>query len=265
VTATAYQCQGCNAVSPRWIGFCPNCRSYNSYVMQAGASVRTVAPVALADVHAPDVARYDTGFEGVNEVLGGGFPEGGLILLGGDPGVGKSTLTLQVCASLAANGQVLYVAAEEPATQIKQRADRLRVSAPALYLLCENSLDAALGAALEARFIVIDSIQTVTLDRLSAEAGSPKQVKACVLELMKFAKARGCAALIISHVTKSKKIAGPRALEHMVDTVLYFAGEEESTLRVLSCKKNRYGPSNIRAELYGGSNGFRGNCSDRQG
>jgi len=265
VTATAYQCQGCGAASPRWLGFCPNCQSYNSYVMHAGVAVRNVAPVALADIHAPDVARYDTGFESVNAVLGGGFPAGGLILLGGDPGVGKSTLTLQVCASLAANGQVLYIAAEEPATQIKQRADRLRVTAPAIFLLSETSLDVALTAAAVARFIVVDSIQTVAVDRLSAEAGSPKQVKACVLVLKAFCKARGCAALIISHVTKSKKIAGPRALEHMVDTVLYFEGSEDSTLRVLLCKKNRFGPSGVRAELYGGNNGFRGNCSDRPG
>ena len=252
--ATVFACSACGAQSPQWLGRCPECGGWNTLAEERepasrpaspGAS-RGTAPVRLADVAAAELPRLATGIADVDRVLGGGLVPGSIVLLGGEPGIGKSTLLLQVAAKLAGRaGEVLYVSAEESARQVRMRAARLGAEAPGLLLLAETDLDAILVAAQAGRFaaVVVDSIQTVASPSVPAAAGSVTQVRECAGRLLAFAKTTGVPVLIIGHVTKDGTLAGPKALEHLVDAVLSFEGERFHAQRVVRALKNRFGPA----------------------
>ena len=204
-------------------------------------------PMTLADIEGEAHVRRQCGMDELDRVLGGGIVEGSVVLVGGDPGVGKSTLLLQVCGRLAGAGaRVLYVTGEESARQIKLRANRLHVQADTLWILAENAMDDILARfeALQPSFMVVDSIQTVYRPELSAAPGSVSQVRECASLLMRAAKSQGCAVFLVGHVTKEGAIAGPRVLEHMVDAVLYFEGDRRHAWRILRAVKNRFGSVN---------------------
>jgi DNA repair protein RadA/Sms len=256
---SVYRCQACGFQTGKWYGRCPDCGEFNTMVEERTAPVARTGrhagappaaasrPVRLADVSAGDAARVRTGIAELDRVLGGGVVAGSLVLIGGDPGIGKSTLMAQACGALAeAAGPVLYVSGEESAAQVKLRADRLGLGAKDLYLLAETAMEAieAQVAALAPRVLVVDSIQTVYLGGLESAPGSVSQVRECGGRLMLLAKSRGLAVFLVGHVTKEGALAGPRVLEHLVDTVLYFEGERHATYRVLRAVKNRFGSTN---------------------
>jgi len=242
-----YVCQACGAVAPRWAGKCEACLAWNTIVEEASAprlSGRAVTFVGLEGVgEAPK--RRATGIAELDRVLGGGLVPASAVLVGGDPGIGKSTLLLQAAASLArAGGKVLYITGEEAVDQIRLRARRLGLAgAPIALAAATNLRDIAtsLEAEREAALVVIDSIQTMWLDHLDSAPGTVAQVRACSFELIRLAKANGFAVVLVGHVTKEGAIAGPRVLEHMVDAVLYFEGERGHQFRILRGVKNRYG------------------------
>ena len=251
-----YVCQQCGATTPAYFGRCPECGVWNSLVETVeevrpatGAAPRRTTSAAnrampLSAIGSADLDRVTVPIEEFDRVLGGGLVRGSLVLLGGDPGIGKSTLVLQTAAALAAAGQtVLYVSGEESAQQIKLRADRLNVPGDSMLVLAETSLSEALAAAeaTDPTLLIIDSIQTMYLDDITSAAGSVSQVRECTARLMQWAKGRGVATLIIGHVTKEGAIAGPRVLEHMVDAVLYLEGERHHQYRILRGVKNRFG------------------------
>ena len=253
-----FECQHCGYISPRFLGKCPQCQSWNSMVevkIQDQTDRRTRAtitgekmrPTRLNDVIPKKQARDKTDLEELNRVLGGGVVPGSMVLLGGDPGIGKSTLLLQVSQQLAATGgKVLYVSGEESAEQIKMRAQRLGVIDQEFYLYAETDMSDIRQAIedLEPDYVIIDSIQTMTQPDVSSVAGSVSQVRETTAELLKIAKSNGIAIFIVGHVTKEGSIAGPRMLEHMVDTVLYFEGEQHQSFRILRAVKNRFGSTN---------------------
>jgi len=250
-----YTCQQCGLQSPKWLGRCSDCGEWNSLVEETvtvGKGKRALAPSSgaepqrLAEVLVTDEDRQCCGLEELDRVLGGGLVPGSLILLGGDPGIGKSTLLLQAAARWAKAGPVLYVTAEESTRQVKLRASRLGVLAEDLFLLAENSLEAALERVktLKPAFLVIDSIQTVFTAALESAPGSVSQVRECAGRLMQLAKGEDIPTFLVGHVTKDGAIAGPRMLEHMVDTVLYFEGDAGHPYRILRAVKNRYGSTN---------------------
>ena len=251
-----YVCQNCAYASPKWLGKCPSCGEWNTFVeeMQAAApsaAVRTAGPAAvpvpITEVPESQEPRISTGREELDRVLGGGLVPGSLVLVGGEPGIGKTTLLSEVCNVLARDGRtVLYVSGEESAAQIKLRAQRLGVASPHLLVLAENDLDAILSAAEQTRpqAIVIDSIQTVYTPSLPSAPVSVAQVRESTAELLRFAKGTGTAVLLVGHVTKEGQIAGPRVLEHIVDTVLYFEGDRQHAYRILRATKNRFGSTN---------------------
>lgn len=252
---TSFRCQACGYESPKWLGRCPDCGEWNSLVEERRAPVRpgghprppAVKPVPLAEVSTEGAERIQTGIGELDRALGGGVVAGSLVLIGGDPGIGKSTLLLQASRALAETaGPVLYVSGEESVAQVKLRAERLGVMAKTLYLLAETSLEEieAQVAALAPRFLVVDSIQTVYLAALESAPGSVGQVRECGARLMLLAKGRGVSTFLVGHVTKEGALAGPRVLEHMVDTVLYFEGERHASYRVLRAVKNRFGSTN---------------------
>jgi DNA repair protein RadA/Sms len=259
---SVYRCQACGFQAGKWYGRCPDCGEFNTIVEERAASPRGPggarrpepaagalgsAPAPLAAVSAADAARIRSGVGELDRVLGGGVVPGSLVLIGGDPGIGKSTLLLQASAALAgATGLVLYVSGEESAAQVKLRADRLGLAAPELFVLAETQLEAveAQVSATKPRALVIDSIQTVYLGDLESAPGSVSQVRECGARLMGLAKSRGIAVFLVGHVTKEGALAGPRVLEHLVDTVLYFEGERHATYRVLRAVKNRFGSTN---------------------
>ncbi len=255
---SVYRCQACGFQTGKWYGRCPDCGEFNTMaeertaplprVGRRGALALTGArPLRLEDVAGGDAERVRTGIAELDRVLGGGVVAGSLILIGGDPGIGKSTLLLQACRALAeAAGPVLYVSGEESAAQVKLRADRLGLSAKALFLLAETAVEAieAEVAAAAPRVLVVDSIQTVHLGDLESAPGSVSQVRECGARLMTLAKTRGLAVFLVGHVTKEGAIAGPRVLEHLVDTVLYFEGERHASYRILRAVKNRFGSTN---------------------
>jgi DNA repair protein RadA/Sms len=263
VKATSvYRCQACGFQTGKWYGRCPDCSAFNTMAEERTAPAREgglgrrrgggTAPAAatprrLAEVSVGDADRVHTGIAELDRVLGGGVVAGSLVLIGGDPGIGKSTLLLQASRALAeAAGPVLYVSGEESAAQVKLRADRLGLTAGELFLLAETALDAieAQVATLRPRVLVVDSIQTVYLGDLESAPGSVSQVRECAGRLMLLAKHGGLAVFLVGHVTKDGAIAGPRVLEHLVDTVLYFEGERHATFRVLRAVKNRFGSTN---------------------
>jgi DNA repair protein RadA/Sms len=260
---SVYRCQACGFQAGKWYGRCPDCGEFNTIVEERaepgrgpGAARRResgtgTAPAAtavrLAAVSAAGAARVPSGVAELDRVLGGGVVPGSLVLIGGDPGIGKSTLVLQASAALAAAaGPVLYVSGEESAAQVKLRADRLGLAAPDLFILAETQLEAVEThvAAIQPRALVVDSIQTVYLADLESAPGSVSQVRECGGRLMGLAKSRGITVFLVGHVTKEGALAGPRVLEHLVDTVLYFEGERHATYRVLRAVKNRFGSTN---------------------
>ena len=253
--ATVFTCTACTAQSPRWLGRCPECGGWNTLVEEkaapAGPSAAggpAPAPLALADVRAAEEPRIPTGVVDFDRVLGGGLVPGSVVLLGGEPGIGKSTLLLQVAARLARRlGPVLYVTAEESARQVKMRADRLGISgaiASGVFLLPETELARILDAAGATKFgaVVVDSIQTIASVESAGTPGSVSQVRECAGRLLAFAKTTGVPVFLIGHVTKDGTLAGPKTLEHLVDAVLSFEGERFHAHRVVRALKNRFGP-----------------------
>lgn len=252
---TVYSCQNCGYQSPKWHGRCPECQQWNTLVEEqqvasVGSNSRALAePGKPLPLHAVDCQVEDrlcTGLAELDRTLGGGVVPGSLILVGGDPGIGKSTLLLQAFAHLAGRATALYVTAEESARQVKLRADRLGVTAQQLYLLAETSLEQIKQRIkeLQPSFLVIDSIQTIFTSSLDSAPGSVSQVRECSGQLMVQAKSVGIPTFLVGHVTKDGAIAGPRVLEHIVDTVLYFEGDPGYPYRILRTVKNRFGSTN---------------------
>ncbi len=244
-----YVCEGCGNESPKWLGRCPQCGAWNSYVEKVkvgGLGVPAAEACELSQVSLADSPRMSLGLAEFDRVLGGGLVPGSLVLLGGDPGIGKSTLLLQVAGRAAEAGQVLYVAGEESASQIKLRAERLGLSGERVFVLPETRLEYALEAAQHSspKLMIVDSIQTVYLEGMEGAAGSLSQVRECALRLLNFAKSSGTPTFLIGHVTKEGAIAGPHTLEHIVDVVLYLEGERFSTYRILRSVKNRFSSTN---------------------
>jgi DNA repair protein RadA/Sms len=250
---TAYVCAECGASALQWFGSCPSCGAAGTLTetrAERAAAQRYAAhgagPVALAGIEAQELARIPTGIEELDRVLGGGLVAGQVVLLGGDPGIGKSTLLLQALASLGGRVKTLYVSGEESAEQVALRARRLALDAGRVQLLAEIQLE-RIAAALESErplVAVVDSIQTLYSETLQSAPGSVAQVRECAAQLTRLAKARGTALLLIGHVTKEGAIAGPRVLEHIVDTVLYFEGDPNSAFRLVRAVKNRFGAVN---------------------
>lgn len=248
-TKTVYICGECGFESMKWLGRCPACGSWNTIVEDQQIKIRPAssggAVQHLADVSARHTARISTGMSELDRVTGGGLLSGMVALLCGDPGIGKSTLLMQAADSMAANSTVLYVSGEESSAQLKLRAARLKVTGDIL-LLCETSLERILDQAKATKcdILIVDSIQTLYSEESESSLGSVSQVRLCTAELTRYAKENGTAVLIVGHVTKEGAIAGPRVLEHIVDTVLYFEGDRHAGLRLLRAVKNRFGSTN---------------------
>ncbi len=255
---TIYTCNECGGTSPKWLGKCPHCNAWNSLIESVAESAaptknrfaalaKTAEVVALADIEASDVERTPTGQDELDRVLGGGIVEGGVVLIGGDPGIGKSTLLLQALDALQRSGQkTLYVTGEESGAQVALRARRLGLDGSRVQVLAEIQLEKILATldAHQPAIAVIDSIQTVYSDQLTSAPGSVAQVRECAAHLTRAAKASGTAIVLVGHVTKEGALAGPRVLEHMVDTVLYFEGDTHSSFRLIRAIKNRFGAVN---------------------
>ena len=254
---TVYQCSECGGSSLKWQGKCPHCGEWNTLQeniaqpeskntrFQSWAN-ETTQVQELSKVTAAEVPRTPTGMSELDRVLGGGLVDGAVILLGGDPGIGKSTLLLQVLALMAKNSEVLYVSGEESAQQVALRAQRLGVNSVGVQLLAEIRLEAIVAALKQhqPRIVVMDSIQAIYSDQITSAPGSVSQVRECAAQLTRIAKQMGIAMILIGHVTKDGAIAGPRILEHMVDTVLYFEGDQHSNYRMIRAIKNRFGAAN---------------------
>jgi DNA repair protein RadA/Sms len=267
-TKTLYSCQNCGYQSAKWLGKCPDCNTWNSLVEELsfkgdkrGDQTATAAvPVPIGQVAGETEDRFSCGITEFDRVLGGGVVAGSLVLIGGDPGIGKSTLMLQATDRLARQrGKVLYVSGEESARQTRMRGERLRVAAEELYILAENSLEKILAHVqrLAPTVIVIDSIQTVFTSALESAPGTVSQVRETAGKLMMLAKGSGIPVFLVGHVTKDGSIAGPRVLEHMVDTVLYFEGDTGHPYRILRAIKNRYGSTNEIGVFEMGEEGLR--------
>jgi len=255
---TNYTCTECGGISNKWAGQCPACGQWNTLVetiieaagnrfsTQYQGLAQTAPVLSLADIEAIDVPRFGTGIEEFDRVLGGGLVAGGVVLIGGDPGIGKSTLLLQALANMSREKSVLYVSGEESGAQIALRAKRLAVDARDLKLQAEIQLEKILNTLAEHKpeVAVIDSIQTVYSDALSSAPGSVAQVRECAAQLTRVAKQSGITIIMVGHVTKEGALAGPRVLEHIVDTVLYFEGDTHSSFRLVRAIKNRFGAVN---------------------
>lgn len=253
---TVFVCQQCGKESPKWLGRCPGCQEWNSFVetvVTASSQVTTWlyteenAPRELSKLKTEAYPRLSFPFTEFNRVLGGGLVTGSLVLVGGDPGIGKSTLLLQASSAVAERGgTVLYVSGEESSQQVKLRSERLGIGGDRLYILPETNLEVILGrlGELSPNLVVVDSVQTVYIEELTGAPGSVGQIRECTLRLMRWAKRAGIPVLITGHVTKDGAIAGPRVLEHIVDVVLYLEGETFSSYRILRSTKNRFGSSN---------------------
>lgn len=255
---TAFFCQECGYESPKWMGQCPGCKQWNTFVEETvvtgqgktagvGNVVRKAAdPIPLSQVEIHEEERLCTGIKELDRVLGGGIVGGSLTLVGGDPGIGKSTLLLQVCRNLAQKTQVLYISGEESLKQIKLRAQRIGAFSDRLLLLCETNLD-VIRQTIEKRrpdVVIIDSIQTMFHEEVASAPGSVSQVREATGVFLQIAKGLGVSIFIVGHVTKDGSVAGPRVLEHMVDTVLYFEGDRHASYRILRGVKNRFGSTN---------------------
>ena len=255
---TVFVCQECGYDTPKWLGKCPGCGAWNTLTEESvsespgGDGLRLglsdgAKPLAVGDVAVEDMPRFRTGSGELDRVLGGGVIPGSMVLIVGDPGVGKSSITLCAAADIARAGRrVLYVTGEESTRQIRMRADRLGAIADGLFVVSETNLEriAAHIRDLEPALFIIDSIQTVFRPDIASAPGSVSQVRECAVELLRLAKTGGKAAFVVGHVTKDGTLAGPRVLEHIVDTVLYFEGERSAQFRVLRAVKNRFGSTN---------------------
>ncbi|NWF75930.1 MAG: DNA repair protein RadA [Nitrospirae bacterium] len=256
-TKTFFQCQSCGYTSPKWLGKCPDCGEWNSFAEEKkeirsrhadiSPNLGKSAPQSLSSIRSQQGQRASTGIRELDRVLGGGVVGGSVILIGGDPGIGKSTLLLQTLSGLSEKGdKVLYVSSEESPDQIKIRADRMSINSDDIILLAETSIEAVLHTSLkiEPKALVIDSIQTVYTEEIISAPGSVSQVRECASKLMFFSKKTNIPVFIVGHVTKEGAIAGPRVLEHIVDTVLYFEGDSSHSYRILRAVKNRFGSVN---------------------
>ena len=251
-----FVCQNCGAPSPKWQGQCATCGDWNTLVGEAagprgpkpdaGRAVRADISTSLASEALEEHPRMSTGSAELDRVLGGGLVLGSVTLIGGDPGIGKSTLMLQAAAALNREGPVLYATGEESLRQVGLRARRLGLQDATARLIAETGVEEIVGAAMSlgARVLVVDSIQTMHTERIDSAPGAVSQLRECTAELVRFAKTTGIAVLLVGHVTKEGQIAGPRVLEHMVDTVLYFESDTGSRFRVLRSVKNRFGAAN---------------------
>ena len=255
---TIFVCSECGNESSKWLGKCPACNSWNTFyeqkVVETKSSGRNASnaekinnkPQTLNSYQAKETIRTSTGFNELDRVLGGGLVKGSLVLLGGEPGIGKSTLILQICDKIQGEGKVLYVSGEESAEQIKMRADRLGINNDDILFLGETDIDIVNQAIIDInpKLVIIDSIQTMYSEEITAAAGSVSQVREITSQVMRVCKSRAITTIIIGHVTKEGNIAGPRVLEHMVDCVLYLEGERYFTYRILRGVKNRFGSTN---------------------
>jgi DNA repair protein RadA/Sms len=250
---TIYICQSCGYKSPRWVGKCPDCGTWNSMVEErvtkhrVGHSTQKISSVPLKEVDITDEDRITTSIKEFDRVVGGGIVKGSVILVGGDPGIGKSTLLLQISEKIASQyDKVLYITGEESLKQIKLRAERLKINPNRIEILTETNLDLILEVLRQdvPYMTVIDSIQTTYTQNLESTPGSISQIRECASALIGFAKQSGSPVFLVGHVTKDGSIAGPKVLEHMVDTVLYFEGEKSNLFRILRAVKNRFGSSN---------------------
>jgi len=252
-TKTVYFCQSCGYESPKWVGKCPSCNSWNTFseeIIRSGKKSETIAfaglqknsPKLLKDIEASDELRIDTGDGELNRVLGGGLVAGSVVLVGGEPGIGKSTLMLQLSLHLKKH-KVLYVSGEESEQQIKMRADRLRIGEADCYILTETSMEDIFLQVEKTKpsVIIIDSIQTLHTQNTESSAGSISQIRECAGQLLQYAKITHTPVFLVGHITKEGNIAGPKILEHMVDTVLYFEGDRNYGYRIIRAVKNRFG------------------------
>ena len=261
--STIYVCQNCGNQSRKWLGKCPDCGEWNSFVEEkfrptaqaagknspaiGSSSFRENKPIAYGEIESQDDARTSSGIGEFDRVLGGGIVDGSLVLIGGAPGIGKSTLIAQVADRLSANNlKVLYVSGEESERQIKMRGERLGINAENLFLLPETNLENILNETerMKPNVVIVDSIQTVFSEKIESAPGSVSQVREVAGQFMMFAKSTGTAVFLIGHVTKEGSIAGPKALEHIVDTVLYFEGDRHHNHRIIRATKNRFGAAN---------------------
>jgi DNA repair protein RadA/Sms len=250
---TVFVCQNCGVESAKWIGRCPSCKEWNTYHeeiiapaasrgMSFSANMEKRKPELLDNIEADEKNRHKTGISELDRILGGGMVSGSLILLGGEPGVGKSTLALQLALALK-DTKILYVSGEESEEQISLRAHRLKKSNPQCYILSETELESILTHSenLKPGLIIVDSIQTVSTSMLESSAGSVSQVRECAAQLLKYSKITGIPVFLIGHITKDGTLAGPKVLEHIVDVVLYFEGDNNYVYRILRSVKNRFG------------------------
>ena len=251
---SVFFCQECGYESAKWLGKCPGCGQWNTFVEELVSKQKTDAarlipssePVMLQEIYYDDVLRVDTGIPELNRVLGGGMVPGALMLLAGDPGIGKSTLTMQLAGNIRMKEHVLYVSGEESRQQLKMRAQRLGVATEQLYILTENNLSVIEKhiEKIQPGLLILDSIQTVYLPEITSAPGSVSQLRECTGKLLQWAKGLGLSVVVVGHVTKDGSVAGPRVLEHMVDTVLFFEGERHNQFRILRALKNRFGSTN---------------------
>ena len=253
---TVFYCTACGNETPKWQGRCPACGAWNtmeehvehpSVIGHSKSSVGTArSPKPISQVDGGDEIRFSSGMRELDRVLGGGAVEGSLVLVGGAPGIGKSTLLLQICNALCANRTVLYVSGEESENQLKLRAQRLGVNHQNLYILAENVLSNVIASTEECKpdVLIVDSIQTIYTDENESSPGSVSQVKDCTMALMHLSKSQGITVFVVGHINKDGNIAGPKVLEHMVDCVLYFEGDSNTSYRLLRAAKNRFGSTN---------------------
>lgn len=265
---TVYICSECGYESAKWYGQCPHCGEWNcmeeEIKAEPSSSKRAYSPVGRANVvtlneiTGSDEIRYDTGIKEFNRVLGGGLVKGSLVLIGGDPGIGKSTILLQSCYNLSKTKIVLYVSGEESSGQIKLRADRLKVNGDNLFVLCDTDAQYVCEVIRNEKpdVVIIDSIQTMSISEVASSAGSITQVRECTNLFMRTAKGLDIPMFIVGHVNKDGNIAGPKVMEHIVDTVLYFEGDKNLTCRILRAVKNRFGSTNEVGVFIMGTNGL---------
>lgn len=268
-TKINYVCTQCGAIQPKWMGKCPDCGSWNTLVENVETPVSRFASSAvpqtakstvqkLEQIDSSEEQRYLTQMEELNRVLGGGIVPGSVVLLSGDPGIGKSTLLLQICQTISSDAQILYVSGEESLRQIKLRAARLGVTTPNLSLSSTTNIEAVIDSiqSLKPDIVMVDSIQTMNLSALNSSSGSVTQVRECTQLLINIAKTMEIPVFIVGHVNKDGAIAGPKVMEHMVDAVLYFEGERNLSYRILRAIKNRYGSTNEIGVFEMGENGL---------